>query len=66
VAALSLIDLFPAPAGLAVGLALKESRYATLKIERSDSPLGILAPIQERISLLVPPRPGPHTGTSAN
>src|SRR3954465_15626410 len=28
VAALSLIALFPAPTGLAVGLALKESRYA--------------------------------------
>jgi hypothetical protein len=41
VAALSLIYLFPAPAGLAVGLALKESRYTTLNIERSDSPLGL-------------------------
>src|SRR4051794_7117453 len=42
VAALSLIALFRAPTGLAVGLALKESRYPPLASERCDSPLGLI------------------------
>src|SRR4051794_9257311 len=69
VAALSLIALFRAPTGLAVGLALKESRYPPLASERCDSPLGLIplgwtavARLQRRPpdepDLLVPPRPG--------